>query len=106
MFAGVECGVDVFDGSYPYSACQRGSALIFNNSLTGTRGPTELNLTDPRYFPHLQQFVYYLLLSRHAVDLAVLVDGCVCYTCTHHSRAYIHHLLSTKEILGRVLLML
>jgi tRNA-guanine family transglycosylase len=30
--------------------------------------------------------------------------GCECYTCTHHSIGYIHHLLSTHEMLASVLL--
>ena len=29
---------------------------------------------------------------------------CNCYTCTHFSRAYLRHLVSTKEILGATLL--
>jgi tRNA-guanine family transglycosylase len=30
--------------------------------------------------------------------------GCECYACTHHSIGYIHHLLSTHEMLASVLL--
>jgi queuine tRNA-ribosyltransferase len=25
---------------------------------------------------------------------------CTCFTCTHHSRAYIHHLFKTQELLA------
>lgn len=34
-----------------------------------------------------------------------LVAGCRCFACTHHTRAYVHHLLQTHEMLGPVLLM-
>ena len=38
------------------------------------------------------------------VDKRPLVDGCTCYACTHHTRAYVRHLLNTNEMLGPALL--
>ena len=32
-----------------------------------------------------------------------LEDGCDCYTCTHCTRAYLHHLFKAHEINGKVL---
>ena len=32
------------------------------------------------------------------------MPGCGCYTCTHHSRAYVHHLLAVGEMNAEVLL--
>lgn len=40
----------------------------------------------------------------HATDLLPLLEGCTCYACTKHHRAYVQHLLSAKEMLGWVLL--
>lgn len=34
IFAAVECGVDVFDGSYVYTATERGCALTYPNQKT------------------------------------------------------------------------
>ena len=42
--------------------------------------------------------------DTHAVDLSPLMQGCQCYACTNHHRAYIQHLLSAKEMLAWVLL--
>lgn len=42
----------------------------------------------------------------HAMDLSSLKLGCQCYTCMHHHRAYLQHLLGAKEMLGWVLLQL
>ncbi|KAE9966126.1 hypothetical protein BLS_007208 [Venturia inaequalis] len=39
-----------------------------------------------------------------ATDVSPLQAGCECYTCTKHHRAYLHHLLSAKEMLAWVLL--
>jgi hypothetical protein len=30
--------------------------------------------------------------------------GCACHACRHHTRAYLHHLLRAKEMLGEILL--
>jgi len=38
--------------------------------------------------------------ARHREDPAPLDPGCTCYTCRHFSRAYLHHLHRTGEILG------
>jgi queuine tRNA-ribosyltransferase subunit QTRTD1 len=40
----------------------------------------------------------------YAADLGPLREGCTCYACTDHHRAFLHHLLSAKEMLGWVLL--
>ena len=37
-------------------------------------------------------------------DKAPLQQGCSCYTCSNHSRAYLHHLVQSKELLAPVLL--
>eukprot|EP00850_Spirogloea_muscicola_P023972 SM000414S15656 [mRNA] locus=s414:6687:11212:- [translate_table: standard] len=37
-------------------------------------------------------------------DTRPLVEDCMCFTCRTHSRAYIHHLLNTHEMLAEVLL--
>lgn len=42
--------------------------------------------------------------SEHALDLSPLAPYCECYSCKKHHRAYLYHLLSTKEMLAWVLL--
>lgn len=39
-----------------------------------------------------------------ATDLGPLWEGCTCYACTDHHRAFLKHLLAAKEMLGWVLL--
>lgn len=34
------------------------------------------------------------------------MEGCGCYCCRNHKRAYLHHLLVTNELLAGVLLMI
>lgn len=40
----------------------------------------------------------------HEASLSPLVDGCTCYSCTKHHRAYTHHLLNANEMLAWTLL--
>jgi queuine tRNA-ribosyltransferase len=42
--------------------------------------------------------------DTHAVSVTPLSEGCNCYACTKHHRAYIQHLLAAKEMLGWVLI--
>ena len=43
-------------------------------------------------------------LTEHALDVSSLAAECDCYACRKHHRAYVHHLLSAKEMLAWVLL--
>lgn len=67
------------------------TALPYHHSLLGLA----LSLHEPA-------------LSLHSTTLATsalpLAADCRCYTCTHHTRAYVHHLLRVKEMTGTVLL--
>lgn len=38
--------------------------------------------------------------AEHKTSLAPLVEGCQCYTCRRHHRAFLNHLLNAKEMLG------
>ncbi|MBO7742480.1 MAG: tRNA guanosine(34) transglycosylase Tgt [Victivallales bacterium] len=38
--------------------------------------------------------------ARYAHDYTPIVEGCTCYACRNHTKAYIRHLLHSGEILG------
>ena len=38
--------------------------------------------------------------AKHRTDTRPLDESCGCYTCTHFTRAYLHHLQRVNEILG------
>ncbi|MDO8605863.1 MAG: tRNA guanosine(34) transglycosylase Tgt [Phaeospirillum sp.] len=42
--------------------------------------------------------------ARHQDDPRPLEEGCACPACRDHSRAYLHHLIRSEEILGPMLL--
>lgn len=37
-------------------------------------------------------------------DTSPIVEGCSCYTCQNHTKAYINHLLNVHEMLAQTLL--
>lgn len=45
-----------------------------------------------------------LMNARHAADSRPLDPDCSCYACRNFSRAYLHHLLKCREMLGPMLL--
>jgi len=38
--------------------------------------------------------------SKYEKDFGPIEKNCVCYTCQHFTRAYVHHLFHVKELLG------
>lgn len=76
---GVLRGVDIFDCVLPTRLARHGSATVLGDRL---------NLRNARF--------------RN--DPEPLDPACACYTCTHFSRAYLHHLVRSNEILAHVLL--
>lgn len=72
-------GVDAFDCVLPTRTARLG---------TGFSSEGRLNLKNARF----------------REDFGPLDPTCTCETCRSYSRAYIHHLLRTKEMLGAILL--
>ena len=71
----VGAGLDLFDCVLPTRNARNGQALTWRGRV------------------NLKQ-------ARHADDTAPLDERCDCYTCTHHSRAYLRHLFKADEMLG------
>lgn len=78
FFRAVEAGADTFD-------CVNPSRVARNAAIYSPDG--RFNVTNARF-------------KR---DFTPLVEGCGCYTCTHYTRAYVHHLFKAKEILASTL---
>jgi len=79
LVGAVERGVDMFDCVLPTRSGRNGQAFTW-------KGP--LNMRN----------------ARHAEDSDPLDDRCTCPTCGTYSRAYLHHLIKSGEMLGAVLL--
>jgi queuine tRNA-ribosyltransferase len=75
----VKRGIDMFDCVMPTRAGRTAQAFT-------RRG--ELNLRN----------------ARHRDDPRPIDEKCACPACTNHSRAYLHHLIRSEEILGAMLL--
>ncbi|MEJ6009158.1 tRNA guanosine(34) transglycosylase Tgt [Novosphingobium aquae] len=79
LVGAVERGVDMFDCVLPTRSGRNGQAFTWN-------GP--LNLRN----------------AKHAEDLAPLDEECGCPACRDYSRAYLHHLIKSGEMLGAMLM--
>lgn len=78
IFACIENGADTFD-------CVSPARVGRNGALYTPSG--RINITNQRY----------------RTDFSPIYDGCLCYTCAHYTKAYVHHLIKTKELLGYTL---
>lgn len=87
VIEGVARGCDTFDCVSPTRNARNGSALL-RFADDGSR---------------LERFRINLRSLRFANDSRPIDPDCDCYTCLHHSRAYLRHLLKTGEQLGQQL---
>ncbi|EMP33674.1 Queuine tRNA-ribosyltransferase subunit QTRTD1 [Chelonia mydas] len=118
----IERGVDVFESFFPYQVTERGCALSFsydynpdpeaavikqNGIQDAGKNGTEKDINETsKADPEITSFEIFLKEKRYRDDFGPLVHGCTCYCCQNHSRAYVHHLLVTNELLAGVLLMM
>ncbi len=79
IIEGVIRGVDIFDCVLPTRIARHGQ--VFTRS-------GKINLNNAKY----------------KEDFTPIEDSCDCYTCKHYTKAYIRHLLNSKEMLGGRLL--
>ncbi len=78
LFVAIEHGADTFDCVAPSRQARNGSLYTANGRI---------NVTSARF--------------RRA--FTPIEDDCRCYTCTHYTAAYVHHLFKAKEMLASTL---
>jgi queuine tRNA-ribosyltransferase len=79
IVASVKNGVDMFDCVLPTRSGRNGQAFVNGGTI---------NIKN----------------SQYIIDDSPLDIKCSCYTCTNYSKAYLNHLVRSKEILGAVLI--
>ncbi len=79
LVEGVARGVDMFDCVLQTRIARNGTAMVRGGRLVVRN-------------------------AEYAKDFRPIEEGCDCYTCKNHSRAYIRHLIKANEILGATLL--
>ncbi|XP_021119213.1 queuine tRNA-ribosyltransferase accessory subunit 2 isoform X2 [Heterocephalus glaber] len=118
----IERGVDLFESFFPYLVTERGCALTFNFDYQPNPEETLLQQNgiqeEIKYEDQIKKikttgcnqkmtsFEINLKEKKYREDFSPLVKECSCYCCKNHTRAYIHHLLVTNELLAGVLLMI
>lgn len=81
IFESVERGIDMFDCVLQTRVARNGLAMTSKGKVT-------------------------LKNAKYKEDFSTLDDECDCYCCTHHTKAYLHHLVKCNEILAARLLSL
>jgi queuine tRNA-ribosyltransferase len=79
LIEGAARGIDMFDCVSPTRLGRHGTALVY----------------DPA-----RRWKLNVLNTGLREDTGPLEPRCACYTCTRYSRAYIHHLFRSRELLG------
>lgn len=99
ILQGIAAGVDLFDSAYIYHLTLGGFALTFPlNGIAEKRPDTHLNDdASDRTKINLRATLY-------RKDTSPILEGCNCYACLNHTKAYINHLLNVHEMLAQILL--
>jgi queuine tRNA-ribosyltransferase len=78
IITAIDSGIDMFDCVLPTRSARNGLLFVWGGKLQVKHAAYK---KDPR-----------------PID-----ETCACYTCAHYSRAYVRHLLMSREILGAIL---
>jgi queuine tRNA-ribosyltransferase len=79
LVEGVRRGIDIFDCVLPTRLARHSAAMTDSGRIN-------------------------LMNAQYARDERPISDHCTCYTCQHHSRAYIRHLIQVREMLAGTLI--
>lgn len=79
LVEGVRRGIDLFDCVLPTRLARHSAAMTDNGRMN-------------------------LMNAQYARDERPISEHCTCYTCQHHSRAYIRHLIQAREMLAGTLI--
>lgn len=79
IFAAIAQGIDTFDCVSPTRVGRNGAFYTYQGRK---------NIKGAKYFD----------------DFSPLLEDCDCYACQHYTKAYLHHLFKSKEILGLTLM--
>lgn len=93
LLAQVALGIDILTAPFLQDATDAGVCLSFSFpapllAAQTPKQPLGIDMWD----------------QEHITSMEALKEGCPCYTCQRHSRAYVQHLLSAKEMLAWTLL--
>ncbi|KFH41287.1 Queuine tRNA-ribosyltransferase-like protein [Hapsidospora chrysogenum ATCC 11550] len=95
----ISLGVDLIMAPFVNNASDAGVALTFTLPAPPETETLSSTATTPAA-DGAQPLGIDLGSAEHKTSLAPLQDGCTCHACQQHHRAYIHHLLNAKEMLG------
>jgi len=107
LFDAVEHGADMFDCVAPTRIARNGTLYIRPlhchtpsnvaknpiSSPTIPGSPITSGMTTNKYRINITNAVF-------CEDKDPIDSSCTCYTCTHHTRAYLHHLFNAQELLA------
>ena len=97
-------GCDAVESTYALEAAENNYALQLAPALRGV--PADEGVGARPEPPLLLCSEEKGLVNRLLCDESPVEADCTCFTCTHHTRAYVFHLLRCNDLLGRSLLFL
>jgi queuine tRNA-ribosyltransferase len=91
MVQAVAAGIDLFDCVIPTRLARHGAILTTTESDRSHLGDNESRRWNIKN-------------AKFRTDFTAIDSTCPCYTCQNFSRAYLHHLFKSQEVLGFTLI--
>ena len=100
----VQAGMDMIACSFPDDLTRACCAATFRVDMEARRSADPDDGEEESGGAGLTAGKMCLRDQIYRRDLRPMVAGCTCYACENHTRAYIHHLVTVHEIMGKALL--
>lgn len=100
----ISLGMDIFTVPFITDATDAGIALDF--SFPPPRSASVITEATAGVLTDKKSLGIDMWQPSHATSITPFSTGCTCYACAKHHRAYVQHLLASKEMLGWVLIQL
>ena len=102
---GLSLGIDCFEVDYPFYLAENFQAFCFEkfDFMKNNFDGVEKTISDKK-FEKKKAKVIDLTKGEFEFDKGPIWKGCQCYSCQNHTRAYVYHLIKSKEMTANVLL--
>lgn len=108
FFIALKYSITFIESSLPWSLAEKGIAFVvpekFLKYSEGRVSSQEIESID--FLSSDFSFLIDLNDHKYQLDTTSIQCDCKCYTCTRHTKAYLHHLLTVQEMNSEILLSL
>lgn len=108
FFVALKYSISFIESSLPWSLAEKGIAFVVPQKFLeySEGGVSSQEIESTGFLSSDFSFLLDLNDHKYQLDITSIQCDCKCYTCTRHTKAYLHHLLTVQEMNSEILLSL